>query len=266
MCTLTYTQCTSLQIFGNNTFPDEIHHGVFDDCSPEEPRACPGGDLTTKCGQLCTDGLPPRFRAFCHDDQLGLFPLSSIQSTYLVIETEEGVVLGCEPWDPVNQLCARVSCTKRPRLGIDILFFQYDPSDRTHVRSFITGLDMEKAFMQVRRDPIVNKNRCNAGGLYDKVGPLLTASNAENPTGEVLPVGTLENKITSIYDRQSLVKQDTSSWVPLFGPYSIIGRSIAIVDKEGNTAVCCNIEPVVDPDPALINSILGYQEETPLVG
>ena len=206
---------------------------------------------------------PPKYRTFCLDDQLGLFPLSSIQSTVLVIE-QDGVIIDCQPWSPVNQLCARVNCDKRPRINMDILFFQYDPSDRTHVRSYITGLDMEKAYLQVRRDPVTNKRRCEAGGLYDKRGPIVTASNAGNPTGDVLPVGTLENKITSIVNRTSLVKQDTTSWLPLFGPFSIIGRSIALVDVDGNTVLCCNIEPVTEPDPVLINSILGYQEETPV--
>ena len=206
--------------------------------------------------------------AFCNDDQLGLFALSQIQETVIVFHGPDGRVVDCQPWNPINQLCARVNCDKRPRIHMDILLFQRDPVDRTHVRTYITGLDGEKAYLQVRRDAVTDRNECAAGGLFDKGGR--TGVNRFHggaagvyPTGDVLPVGTLEFKTTSLRDQYSVIKQDTTSWLPLFGPFSIIGRSLALVDLEGNTVTCCNIMPVLDPSPELIRSILGYQEETP---
>jgi hypothetical protein len=254
-------------VLGNDTHPDEIHHGAFTGCSRQQPRLCPLGDLTTKCGAIEPEQLFPgiRYRAFCNDDQLGLIPFSTMQRTYLVFENSgDGVQVGCQPWHQVNQLCARVSCVKRPRISMDILFFQNDPGDRTYVRSYITGLDMEKAYFQIRRDPVENTINCRAGGLYDKPrsGLILAAAAGENPTGDVLPVGTMTHKTTSPAGRQSVVKQDTTSWLPLFGPFSIIGRSLAIIDVNGRAATCCNIEPVTNPSPELITSILGYQEQS----
>lgn len=193
----------------------------------------------------------------------------------LVIHTLDGTVVDCQPWRPVDQLCARVTCDKRPRVHIDILFFQRDPVDRTHVRSFITGLDGEKAYLQVRRNAISDPNECadggTAGGLHDKPGRTTSGrfhggAAGDNPTGDVLPVGTLEFKTTSLRGQQSLIKQDTTSWLPLFGPFSIIGRSLALVDVNGETVTCCNIQPVLDPSPELIRSILGYQEQSNRVG
>ena len=176
----------------------------------------------------------------------------------------DGRIVGCQPWHPVGQLCARVNCIKRPRINIDILFYQRDPGDRTYVRSYITGLDEEKAYLQVRRFPVADTINCEAGGIFDKPRDALIhgAAAGSNPTGDVLPVGVMEFKTTSPRGRQSLIKSDTTSWLPLFGQYSIIGRSLALVDVNGNIATCCNIEPVVDPSPELIRSILGYQEQS----
>ena len=254
-----------LQVLGNDTHADEVHHGAFEGCTRWNHRECPAGDLTTKCGPLMLELPQNRYRAMCTDNQLGLVPLSSLQETVLVFETPDGQIIDCQPWQPIDQLCARVSCVKRPRLNIDILFYQRDPTDRTYVRSYITGLDEEKAYLQVRRDPVPDTINCDAGGLYDKPRRALTpgAHVGTDPTGDVLPIGTLTHKITSPRGRQSIVKTDTTSWLSLFGPFSIIGRSIALLDEDGDAVACCNINPVTDPSPELINSILGYQQESP---
>lgn len=146
---------------------------------------------------------------------------------------------------------------------MDILFFQYDPGDRTHLRTYITGLDEKAAYMEVRQDPITSKLECAAGGRYDKPrnGSLLFGSPAgDYPTGDVLPVGTMQFKIAGVRDKTSLRVQDTTSWLPLFGSFTIIGRSITIVGRNNRPLMCCNIEPVMDPSPELIASILSYQD------
>ena len=248
---------------GRDTFQDEIHHGAFDRCSPEFQRECPAGNLTGKCGPLMF--ARGRYRGFCTDDQLGLLSYSALEETILVFyAADDGRFIDCQPWKPINQLCARVNCIKRPRIRIDVLFFQSDPTDRTHVRSYITGLDQDKLYLQVRRDPVTDGRNCTAGGIFDKPrnAQIFPSHVSDPPTGEILPIGVLEHKITSPRGRQSVVRQDTTSWLPLFGPYSIIGRSLVLVDTNGNAVVCCNIEPVTDPSPDLINSILGYQEES----
>ena len=251
-------------MFGNDTHEDEIHHGAFDDCSPYKPRKCPPGDLTAKCGVVRPVEFRggTRYRAFCNDDQLGLIPLSSIQDTFLVFTLPDGTIVDCAPWHPVNQLCARAKCTKRPRLHMDILFFQYDPGDRTHVRTYITGLDERAAYMEVRRDAIPSKLECDAGGRYDKPrnGLLLGTPAGDYPTGDALPVGTMQFKIADLRNKTSLIVQDTTSWLPLFGSFTIIGRSITIVGRDNRVLMCCNIEPVTDPSPELIASILSYQD------
>lgn len=126
---------------------------------------------------------------------------------------------------------------------------------------------MEKRYLQVRRDPVTDSSECEAGGIYDKPRrALLHHSHVpQDPlklTGDVLPVGVMECKTTSPKDMNSVVVQDTTSWLPLFGPYSIIGRSLALTDANGVPVACCNIEHVVNPSPELINSILGYQEQS----
>ena len=265
-------------MYGNNTHVDEIHHGAFQRCSRENPRGCPAGDLNTKCGSLLPEVFDKdtpeleddvlRYRAFCHDDQLGLLSKSQIEDTILVFH--DAITLGvveCATWSKINQLCARVNCIKRPRINIDVLFFQSDPNDRTHVRAYITGLDQEKAYLQVRTDKVTDTSECEAGGIYDKprifTNALISNSHVgDKPTGDVLPVGVLEYKTTSPRGRESVVRQDTTSWLPLFGPFSIIGRSLALADENGVPVACCNILPVDNPSPELINSVLGYQEQT----
>ena len=51
---------------------------------------------------------------------------------------------------------------------MDILFFQNDPHDWTHIRTHITGLDREAAYLQVRERPVDDQKNCSmAGGLLD---------------------------------------------------------------------------------------------------
>ena len=256
MCTLPF----STQVVGTDTFPDEIMMMAFDDCSRMEQRACPIGNLTAKCGRVVFEN--GKYRAFCNDDQLGLVPLSLITDTVLVFEDENGVV-DCQPWQTIHQQCARVHCIKRPRVFIDMLFFQYDPGDRTHVRSHVTGLDGTSAYLQIRENKVEDRDDCsNLGPVYDKPGPKLTATPISgDPTGDSLPVGTLEFKISSIRGEQSLRRQDTTSWLPLFGPYNITNRAMILVDENGERITCCNVEPIPDASEELVASILGYQEE-----
>ena len=148
---------------------------------------------------------------------------------------------------------------------MDILFFQNDPGDRTHIRSYITGLDNNAGYLQVRRDPVENKLVCGAGGLYDKprlsnLRPIIHTPAGDKPTGDALPVGTTEFKISNIRNKTSLIKQDTTSWLPLHGAFTIIGRSIALIDANNQVVTCCNIENMTDPSPEVIDSILSYQD------
>lgn len=236
--------------------------GAFDGCSQENQRACPIGNLTAKCGPVNVDENG-KYRAFCNDDQLGLVPQSLITDTVLVFEDENGVV-DCQPWQTIHQQCARVHCTKRPRVFIDMLFFQYDPGDRTHIRSHVTGLDGTSAYLQIRENKVENRDNCDdLGPVYDKPGPnnFVGTPISGDPTGDSLAVGTLEFKISNIRGEQSLRRQDTTSWLPLFGPYNITNRAMILVDENGRRITCCNVEPIPDASDELVASILGYQEE-----
>lgn len=267
------TVSLSLQVYGNDTHPDDIHHGAFAQCSRERPLDCPIGDLTTKCGQVTASSFSItesmlKYSAFCYDKQLGHLSESQLQETVLVFhDSTTGAIVDCQPWNPINQLCARANCMKRPRINIDVLFFQSDPNDPTYIRSHITGLDQQKGYLQVRRDPVGDKDEdqdCEAGGIFDKPRSGLQHGLhvSSPPTGDILPVGVLEHKFTSPRGRESLVEQGKTSWLPLFGPHSIIGRSLVLTDENGVPVACCDIEPVTDPSPELINSILGYQEQS----
>ena len=252
-------------MYGSLTHEDEIHHGLFDDCSRDNPRGCFIGDLNSKCGLISSEidaGLI-RYRAFCNDDQLGLVPVSSITSTVLVISGNNHTV--CAAWEPIRQHCARVTCTKRPRIHMDILFFQNDPHDWTHIRTHITGLDGEAAYLQIRERPVDDQKNCSmAGGLLDiNQGPGTLKIDAVFREPIILVTGALK---INIRGETSLRTQVITPWLPLFGPHSIVGRSIAIVSNSGDDIVCCNIEPMSDPSPELIRSILGYQEQSNIIG
>ena len=247
-----------MQVLGSDTHPDEIMMGAFAGCSRNNPRACPAGDLTTKCGQVRVVPGQNKYRAFCNDDQLGLVPQSLLQDTILVFSVGNSII-DCQPWQPVKQQCARVTCVKRPRVYMDILFYQSDPGDRTHVRSFIIGLDGNKAYLQIRNKRANFTDCRDLGSIFDKPGSrFVGAPFGKDPTGDALPVGTLEFKISSIRKQQSLRKGDTTSWLPLFGPYNIVGKSLALYDENGNVVTCCDIELMSNPNPGIVASILGY--------
>lgn len=208
---------------------------------------CPYGDLTRKCGPLrYTNG--DQIQAFCTDTQLGIYPHESINvNTILVIEDENGNNLACAKFEPVIPVAANIDIRNR-NVYVAGRFFQYDPHDATYVQFYNTRLGTASHF-QVRAHPVPSNGSCTGlGPVYEpRFGFMnLPSSVLINQTGDRDFLGELQNKI--IVPNQSIRNSyyQRTFYLPLFGDYSVIGRSFVVLDNNEFVIGCGNI---TDADP-----------------
>ena len=262
-----------LQIYGQNAL--NLEYQDFNRCGflpPQSQRECFIGDFTSKCGPL-NFGPTGRARICCVDEQLGTHPLTSIEPLTLVIKDENFSedIIACATSKPANPLCARAKFRTRTQF-IQLYFVQLDPHDRTFVHAYVIGLNGQGGYFEIHENPVPDGasqhvicddfSDSGLGGVFDKQGGRLfsdgeSSGGTGRTGGNTLPVGVLDRKLTDFRGQASYTTTDFSHFLPLFGPFSIIGRSLVLFDADGNPIACGNIE--LNKLPAsMIDSILGY--------
>ena len=251
-----------LQIYGEQTHPgDEV---LFERCGsgPNMQRLCPLGDMTRKCGPLTIEN--GRGRVFCTDSQLGTVPFSYLRPLSVVIrDGVDNEVISCAALTKFKPECAVARFQNRQLFG-DVFFYQATPFDRTFVRSFITGFRQSNPRLLIRENAVPPNGSCvGLGEILRKQGPIafgVPITPGATLTGDSVLLGNLDPKIPISPDAQGLHSVSASSYLPLFGPYNIIGHSLSFETDEG-TIGCATIESLHPVPDDLVASILGFQEE-----
>lgn len=218
--------------------------------------------MTAKCGPLMyTNGN--QTQAFCTDTQLGTYPHSTWNvNTILAIEDDDGNNIACAKFEPVPPASAQVSFYNRAtRTYVNAIFYQFDPHDPTYVR-FGRSNFMNAEHFQVRTNPVPTNGMCmNLGPVFEPRTNFMNLPNSIliDQTGDRDYVGELRNKITVPDRRYYRSYHQRTSYLPLFGDYSIIGRSFVVLDRNELIIGCGNIK-YYDPRYAagLRRSFEGY--------
>ena len=257
---------SNMQIYGENTY-EEDRAFITSRCSEGNQRECFIGDLASKCGSLDVSS-EGRIKAFCTDEQLGLVPRSSISPLTLVVQGANGSDdrIACCTNLPVEPKAAYVYFRTRTLFG-NMLFYQTGPHDRTFVRTYVIGLNGEAGYFQIHENACPPGVGCDddvVGDIYDKPGTRLYGngvfSGAGIDTGNLGPIGRLDPKLSDISSANSYRRTDSSSYLPLFGPYSIIGRCLVLYNAEGEPWACSTIMDWSPIPERIVPSILGYQK------
>lgn len=240
----------------------------FEGCGPKTQRLCAIGDLTRKCGNLTfeNDG---RGRTFCTDNQLGSIPCSYLydekagQETSLVLRDPDGTIIGCSRiGPPVPPQVA--TCTFHDyRFYGDFLFYQNSPVDRTHIKTYLTGVNGEDGYsLVIREGETPDDYNC------DVLGPILGTGGPGEPffpvprggvkTGDAGALGSLGG-ILDIENGESLRVKAVTYYVPLYGQCSVIGNSLVLVGPNGERVACCTITRTSQYSNQEIASLLGNQ-------
>ena len=221
---------------------------------------CRIGDFTGKCGTLdFTDNI--RGRRFCTDNQLGSIRTSDIYNPdqpISVVLDDAGVVVACGVLEPVQPQIAYVEF-KNSRIFGQIYFYQSSPNDRTYARTYITGITRRNVSLAIYT---------NGDGTCNNLGSLLRKPNSPaiigrpvgaTKTGDAVVLGNLSTKLRIPPESQSYRVTTTTPYLPLFGPYSIVNNTLALIDSNGVALACGGITRLNEYPSGMAASILGYQ-------
>lgn len=185
-------------------------------------------------------------RFICTDNQLGSVPLSDIyderypeRALTVVLTTVTGNRT-CAQLEAVDSLNGRAQFRTLTIFG-DFHFWQVSPDDRTYVRAHLTGLRGVDYSLRVYTNEIGMGEACNDGGLGDvfsKEGGefIIPGDTLTNDAGSI---GNLDSLLPLEEGQESLRVTVASSFLPLFGPYSILGRTLALVNEATGDIVAC---------------------------
>ncbi len=266
MAPCSYSAKHVLQVFGTTAYSN-----VQFTCEPTNQRECAIGDLSGKCGNL--EFQSGRARELCIDNQLGVTPRDYLfderypqNALSVVIRNSSGQALGCAQLDMVQPLVGRAQFRTATAFG-DLLFWQTGPDDRTYIRAHITGLRGTDYSLRVFSEKLQMDETCsfeNLGAMFSKRGGEFILPGIPNgpPTDDASTVGNLDNLLPLNPGDESLRTTVSTSHLPLFGPHSILQRTVGFVNEEsGEVEACGVVMRQVEYPPSELASLLGYQTE-----
>ena len=250
-------------MYGSASFTEDLY-----DCSMSNQRECPIGDLTRKCGPL--QFIDDRARVFCTDNQLGTVPRSYLfsesnpdQALLVAIHDDSSNPLACAAFEMITPITARAQLRYSSVFG-DFLFWQTGPDDRTFVRVHLTGLNREDYSLRIHCNSIPASG-CDAeelGEVFSKPGGefILPRTDDSPMTPDAGDTGNLD-VLLGLPPGQVSVRTTTSTTnLPLFGPFSVMGKTLALVREDtGRIVACSEIMLQGEYPQGELSSVTGYQ-------
>lgn len=181
---------------------------------------------------------------FCTDTQLGTHPHdTTFSGLSLVIEDENGDRLACSRFN-LTQPRRAVVQFRNGSIWVHVVIYQNDPHDPTYLRFHSGGFNGRASGFQIRWNAVPSSGECvGLGPVYEPrfnfvnspVSPLI------NQTGDRNFLGELRNKLPSLSGLSSFYQSQRNSYIPLFGDYSVLGRSFVLLDTSDRILGCGNI-------------------------
>ena len=212
-------------------------------------RNCEIGDLSNKGAPF--DVLNRRIRQFYTDTDLPVLPDIdgySIDGLSTVIHAENR---GAPRIDCANltqyQPLEAISVFNDQGVSGSVRFYQPSPYDQTQVSVSLRGLQQRFDGYHVHEYPVGpsslgSPDKCNAtftGGHWNP-----TSISISGRTSDQFEIGDLSGKFGGLSGLDEISANYTDPNVPLFGPFSVIGRSIVIHldDQGGSRSLCSDIQ------------------------
>ena len=212
-----------------------------------QQRNCEIGDLSNKGAPFTV--VSGRIQQFYTDTDLPLVPDVdgySIDNRSTVIHEAN---LSAPRIDCANlteyQPLEAVSIFNDLGVSGSVRFYQRSPYDPTQVTVNLSGLRQMADGYQVHEYPVgpaglESPARCGEAFTGDQWNP--TNVSGLGTTSDQLMIGDLSGKFGSLSGLNEISAVFTEPNVPLFGPFSVIGRSIVIREIDGTRWVCSDIK------------------------
>lgn len=159
----------------------------------------------------------------------------------------------CSSWDNFSTPIFSRRCVNFPWkfpvcVGV-IKFRQASHFDSTEVYVNIKGLASEATNVLIHQFPrrqriLAKEDLCTAqlvGNIYNPLETKQSAVNSSTATQDELPIGDLSAKYGNLTGKDMLEEEYFDSNLPLFGPLSVVGRSVMIYKSNGSRWMCSNI-------------------------
>ncbi|KAK4875753.1 hypothetical protein RN001_012175 [Aquatica leii] len=254
-------RCVSSGLVYNPYKVDFDNKSSINNCSIEMIGSCRLGDLSTRLGTIDIAGNKSdserTSRKMFTDQLLPLTGPYSIIGKSLVIYDDFGPKARGE-----RLACSKIGAIYRKKAVAQdwfpngspasvqgkIEFYQQTEYDITNVEVSLEGLNDNKGY-HVHITPIQENLQfpCEASTVYDHWNPLKVDSSSSpknyRGTSDQYEMGDLSGKFGSL-ENHTIYKHDyNDTMLPLFGPRSILGRSIVIEKRvKGSRWACTTIE------------------------
>lgn len=242
-------RCEYLQIlFDPNNIDDT-------DCSPYDHEKCKIGDMTRKHREAVVGATNSRYsKRFYVDTNLPLTAVEGLRTLYLVLYEKGNPfrIMACAKLNSVKPKEVRAYFNSDDLKG-HILLSQSYKTQPTVVTVQIKNLRGRGTTFHIHEFPVpehvsAQDRLCSIDTVGELYNPFELKPDSSPPpgkgTGDQYPAGDLSGKFGRL-DSSPLLNLHLGIHVdfnlPLFGTYSVIGRSIVILDKDGEHWVCSNI-------------------------
>ena len=208
---------------------------------------CEIGDLSNKGDPFDVENR--RIQQFYTDTDLPLLPdaeQNSIDNRSVVIHAPDHASrrIACANLTQFQPLEAISVFNENDVIG-SIRFYQRSPYDLTRVTVNLRGLSQMAGGYHVHEYPIGPETlgspaRCSVMYTGDHWNP----TNVTNPgnTSDEYEIGDLSGKFGGLAGLNKLSAVYTDPNIPLFGPFSVIGRSIVIHEPGGSRWLCSDVQ------------------------
>ncbi|XP_072025881.1 uncharacterized protein [Amphiura filiformis] len=239
----------------DNPFDAEVGN-LYSECTPDNPGRCELGDLT---GKLGTFTIPATVgdktgKNFWTDARLPLSGANSVASKSIVIHypNRGAPRLACADLLEVPKKIAKADMWTNGPVSGDITLSQQFETDPATVDSWVEGLGQEAAGWHVHNLPVPYDEEvepCSGASVQGHYNPFNIAYGDEGPpkigTNDMYEVGDLSAKFDSFAGLDSYAEASADTNLYLYGPRSVVGRSIVIHrnDLGGTRWVCATLIP-----------------------
>ncbi|KAK2722112.1 uncharacterized protein LOC136034475 [Artemia franciscana] len=224
------------------------------ECSKEKPENCTVGDLSSKLGHVTVSSSNTRSGKILHNDPHLILPdLSGPRQLYVVLFEDEtsNNFLTCAR---LTELKPRKSQALFSSKGIKgtVIFEQRSPFDPTRLELSLTGLNKTAGGFHVHEFPFSPPLKSddlvcrNTAGHYNPFG--WNPQDSPPPgkgSSDMYELGDLSGKFGNLQGLDEKIESYYDPSLPLYGPYTISGRSIVVhYASDGGRWTCANIEPI----------------------
>ncbi|XP_041368352.1 uncharacterized protein LOC121382800 isoform X2 [Gigantopelta aegis] len=217
-------------------------------CTTTDPEKCAVGDLCGKLGEVPVGSNYGSARTLFRDTSFNISGVVDISSKIIVIvdqTTDE--VMGCSR---IVAVSGRHSVAKFSNDGVigNFQFLQTSPFDYTEVRVSVYNLQNKAAGYHIHAYPVPYKaletqSVCDVGSVGGHFNPYRITVNPDpkKESFDKYEVGDISGKFGLLTGETALSATYWDNNLPMFGPSSIMGKSVVIHYTSGARWVCSNI-------------------------